>query len=193
MLMQTATSLRVLGFGLLTMLLLLAGCGTTRPPSETEVRSLATPPPDVKAWLDRAYPNVLAWHQQSEVGLLAQGRVLTDRESAAAKRMGVLSPEKIRVVVTKSFPMPQDEAVRAEVSNLGWSNSERGRTMGYAVLLKSESTNGIEALAHEFVHVAQAERMGRSVFVRRWMVEMKMVGARRAPLEVVAIERQKKF
>ncbi len=191
--MKIAMSLRMIVCVPLASMLMLAGCGTTRPPSETEVRSLATPPADVKAWLDRAYPNVLAWHQQSEVGLLAQGRVLTAKESAAAKRMGVLSPEKIRVVVARSFPMPQDDTVRTEVSNLGWSNSERGRAMGYAVLLKTESANDTEALAHEFVHVAQAERMGRSLFVRRWMVEMKTVGARRAPLEMVALEKQKKF
>jgi hypothetical protein len=171
----------------------LASCAS-RHPSETLRRALDNPPPGVVAWVDRIYPGVISWFSQNEVSMLAQGRVLTPKESNAAVRAGVKSPEKIRVVLLKNFPMPQDTATRDELVALGvGSNEAVGRVMGYAVLLKPESANDTETMSHEFVHIAQQERLGRNGFIKRWLVEMKMVGYRHAPLELEAFEKQRKF
>jgi hypothetical protein len=105
-------------FLLVVLVILLASCAT-RPPSDTERRALNNPPPGVTAWVDRIYPGVVAWFSQNEVSMLAQGRVLTPKESAAASRAGVKSPEKIRVIALKNFPMPQDAATRSELTALG--------------------------------------------------------------------------
>jgi hypothetical protein len=173
--------------------LILASCASP-PPSETLLRALNNPPPGYAAWVDRVYPGVVAWFTQTEVSMLAQGRVLTPKESTAARKSGVKSPEKIRIITLKSFPMPQDAATLDELRALGVdSNESAGRAMGYAVLLKPESTNDTETMSHEFVHIAQQERLGRNGFIKRWLVEMKMVGYRRAPLELEAFERQRRF
>jgi hypothetical protein len=181
-------------FALVFQLALIIASCASRPPSDTERRALNNPPPEVTAWVERIYPGVVAWFSQGEVSMLAQGRVLTPKESAAASRAGVKSPEKIRVIALKSFPMPQDATTRNELTALGvGSNEAVGRVMGYAVLLKPESASDTETMSHEFVHIAQQERLGRNGFIKRWLVEMKMVGYRRAPLELEAFERQRRF
>jgi hypothetical protein len=173
--------------------LVLAGCASGLPP-EALRRALDNPPLSVTAWVDRVSPGVITWFSQNEVSMLAQGRVLTPKESNAAARAGVKSPEKIRVVLLKNFPMPQDTATRDELVALGvGSNEAAGRVMGYAVLLKPESANDTETMSHEFVHIAQQERLGGNGFIKRWLVEMKMVGYRHAPLELEAFEKQRKF
>jgi hypothetical protein len=173
--------------------LILASCAS-RHPSDALRHALDNPPPGVVAWVDKVYPGVISWFAQNEVSMLAQGRVLTPKESSAAARAGVKSPEKIRVVLLKNFPMPQDVATRDELVALGvGSNEAVGRVMGYAVLLKPESASDTETMSHEFVHIAQQERLGRNGFIKRWLVELKMVGYRSSPLELEAFQRQRRF
>ena len=57
-------------------------------------------------------------------------------------------------------------------------------------MLKPRYKNDATILAHEFVHVAQHDRLGREAFLRRYLVELVMMGYARAPLELEASERQ---
>ncbi len=175
----------------LVLCLALGGCTIVRAPTAEELAALEDPPPTVTAKVDALLPRALAWYDSVEAELLPQGRVLTEREREQARRLGVVQPERVRVVVLETFPMPEDpellEAGRAY--GLG-SRYAGGRAMGYVIMLKPKYANDSTILAHEFVHVGQHDRLGRKAFLRRYMVELEMLGYARAPLELEAYQRQ---
>lgn len=129
-------------------------------------------------------PRALAWFNQTEQELLAVGRPLTAVELAIARKVGVSHPENVRVVVRPDFPMPSDPELRreAERMNLG-SDWEGGRTMGYAILLKPALADNRTILTHELVHVTQIDRMGNEGFLKRYLIEMELLGYENSLME----------
>lgn len=108
-----------------------------------------------------------------------------------ARKLGVIQPERIRIVVLDKFPMPADPELLAEASGYGLgSYFEGGRTMGYAIMLKPRYANNPVVVSHELVHVSQHDRMGREAFLLRYLLEMEIVGYARSPLELEAYDRQ---
>ncbi|MCI0504547.1 MAG: hypothetical protein L0Z73_00410 [Gammaproteobacteria bacterium] len=53
-------------------------------------------------------------------------------------------------------------------------------------MLKEKFAREQWILAHELTHIAQQEQMGREAFVRSFIAERKLMGYRRAPLELEA-------
>jgi hypothetical protein len=103
----------------------------------------------------------------------------------------VLLPENVRVVVLDAFPMPEDAELRQEAERHGLgSRTEAGRTMGRAILLKTWALDEPALLRHELVHVAQMDRLGREGFLRRYLLELEVLGYARSPLELEAYARQ---
>lgn len=66
----------------------MTACMVVRQPSETELRAWDHPPSAVQAKLDRFYPLTLAWYEEVERQLLAQGRMLSSQEKALAQAWG---------------------------------------------------------------------------------------------------------
>ena len=160
-------------------------------PTPLELQALDAPPADVSAKIDRLFPRVLAWYETVEAELLPQGRARSDEEAESARRFGVRDPSKIRVVVLESFPMPADVELFAEARRYGLgSRSEGGRANGYVVMLKPHLAADKPVLAHELVLVGQHDRMGRAAFLRRYLIELEMMGYARAPLELEAYDKQ---
>jgi hypothetical protein len=170
---------------------LLAGCKVVRKPDAVEMPSLDQPPAAVRIKLDRFYPRVQAWYDAVEARYLPLGRPLTAQEMDDARRLGVLQPQDVRVVVLDAFPMPEDVELRTEAERHGLgSRMEAGRTMGHAILLKPWTADEPTVLRHELVHVAQTDRLGREGFLRRYLLELEMLGYARSPLELEAHARQ---
>ncbi|MBI3896924.1 MAG: hypothetical protein HY308_01350 [Gammaproteobacteria bacterium] len=160
-------------------------------PSAEELRALDQPPAAVVAKIDRFLPPALNWYNQIEAQLLPQGRPLSAAEVDSARQLGVAHPEKVRVVVLDTFPMPEDPELRANAERYGMGNhSENGRAIGYAIMLKPQYKDEPTLLRHELVHVGQHDRLGRTAFIRRYLVEMEMMGYARSPLELEAYEKQ---
>lgn len=169
----------------------LTACMVVRKPSETELRALDHPPSAVQAKLDRFYPLTLAWYQEVERQMLAQGRMLSSQEKALAQRLGVKFPENVRIVVLEKFPMPSNHELATEAEKLGLGGAlEGGRAMGYGIMLKPKLADNPTVIAHELVHVAQHDRLGREAFLRRYLTELEMMGYARSPLELEAYARQ---
>jgi hypothetical protein len=153
--------------------------------------SLDQPPAAVRAKLKRFYPRVRAWYDAVEARYLSVGRPLTAQEMDDARQLGVLQPQDVRVVVLGAFPMPEDLELREEAQRRGLgSRIEAGRTMGHAILLKPWALDEPTVLRHELVHVAQMDRLGREGFLRRYLIELEMLGYARSPLELEAHARQ---
>jgi hypothetical protein len=166
---------------------LLAGCAGMREPDAVDMQPLEQPPAAALARLERFYPRVRAWYDSVERQYLPQGRRLVPQEMDDARRLGVLRPENVRVVVLDAFPMPQD--AEAERHGLG-SRTEAGRTLGHAILIKAWAADEPTVLRHELVHVAQMDRLGREGFLRRYLLELETLGYARSPLELEAYARQ---
>lgn len=165
-----------------------------RAPTDEELRALDQPPADVVTKVDKLLPRALEWYGRVEAKLLQQGRPLTASELAVARKLGVKHPERVRVLVLARFPMPDDRELRSEAQHYGMGSSyEGGRTLGYAVMLKPRFAGNPTILAHELVHVSQHDRLGRKAFVRRYLVEMEMMGHARAPLELEAYRKQHNY
>lgn len=177
-------ALLVVGLGL-------SSCVMVRAPSDKELRALDDPPPQVERKVDRLFPAAMAWYENVEARLLSQGRPLSAHEREIAREFGVVDPGRVRIVVLERFPMPEDPELRAEAERYGMGSAlEGGRTIGYVIMLKPQYAENATIIAHELVHVAQHDRLGRAVFLRRYLVEMEMMGYARAPLELEAYERQ---
>jgi hypothetical protein len=57
-------------------------------------------------------------------------------------------------------------------------------------MLKPRVAQDKTVLAHELVHVGQHDRLGRAAFLRRYLVEMEVLGYARSPLELEAYAKQ---
>jgi hypothetical protein len=176
---------------LLALGALLAGCMVMGKPAAVEIPSLDQPPAAVRTKVERFYPLVRAWYDAVEARYLPLGRPLTARELDDARWLGVLRPQELRVVVLDAFPMPEDVELREEAERHGLgSRTEAGRTMGHAILLKAWAVDEPTMLRHELVHVAQMDRLGREGFLRRYLLELEILGYARSPLELEAYARQ---
>ncbi len=149
------------------------------------------PPAHINLKIDRLFPYALSWYESVEAELLPEGRPLSIQETEIARKVGVKYPSKIRVAILDNFPLPTNPEllVMAERYGLG-SRFEGGRTIGYVIMLKPWAAEDKMVLAHELVHVGQQDRMGRGAFLRRYFIEMEMLGYARAPLELEAYAKQ---
>jgi hypothetical protein len=159
-----------------------------------EQRQLATPGIRITAITSEASPIVADLMTATEAEVLATGRPLTADELALARSLGVVEPEKVRIAVRETFPLPRDERLIQAAREYGLvlgSQDEAGRTQGHAILLKPAFAASRPRLAHELVHVAQFERLGGiEAYARQYLIELLVVGEKRAPLEQEATARQ---
>jgi len=170
----------------------LVGCASVRNPSVEELDALDNPPQNVVEKIDRFFPAVLDWFNLTEADLRPFGRPLSVREQETARKLGVEYPEDVRVLVVQKLPIPSDPELKREAERYGLGSFfEMGRTMGHVILLKPRVADNASVLVHELVHVSQFDRLGRNAFLRRYIVEMEMMGYARAPMELEAFAKQK--
>jgi len=178
-------------FPFIVFSLAVSACMIVTRPTDQELLALDNPPPAVLEKLERLFPRVLSWYEQVEAELLPKGRPLSPRETDFAIRIGVKEPDRVRIVVLDDFPLPSDPELRKEVERIGMgSKNEGGRTNGHVIMLKTWAAEDDSIISHELVHVAQQDRLGREPFIRRYMVEMEMMGYARSPLELEAYAKQ---
>ena len=186
--------------GLLAMSLQAGFCGAA---AEAAVPSR---PLDPITQAQQLLPATLALLQTVELTTLARGRVLTPDEMRIARRLGVVQPERVRVLVTPVLPTwmaPDLMANASTTGNSGTGNSNQpianidharperrfgvaGLTAGHGILLGIRHAHNPRVLAHELAHVAQCERLGMRAFALRYLTELLSVGYFRAPLELEA-------
>lgn len=132
-------------------------------------------------------PDAIAWVQaQSEVGL-ATGRPLRPDELADARRVGVLAPEKIRLVVAPTLPLPDDATLREMALSTGLLGPEFcGLTLGHAIFIV-EGHLSRSLLSHECRHVHQYENAGAiGEFLKQYLSQIARFGYHNAPYEIDA-------
>ena len=169
----------------------LASCMIVRNPSQDELAALDQPPATILNTVANLLPKVETWYAELETQLTPSARTLSEQEMQYALKLGVPEPEKIRILVMKDFPMPQDQELLSTAKKYGMGNAaEGGRSVGYLILLKPHTAQRAEVIRHEMMHIVQMHRLGKQAFFRRYLIELEMMGYARSPLELEAYAKQ---
>ncbi|WP_179404242.1 hypothetical protein [Burkholderia guangdongensis] len=137
--------------------------------------------------LPQVLPHAIAWAEEQERIALVTGAYLASDGIADARAVGVLAPEKIRVVIAPSLPLPTEPWLRNVALNAGLLGPGfTGLTLGYAIFIVDGRLTR-RLLTHEFRHVHQYENAGSiKDFFPEYLRQIATVGYDAAPLEIDA-------
>ncbi|MEX3969755.1 hypothetical protein [Paraburkholderia caribensis] len=142
---------------------------------------------DLGALLPSIMPAAIAWAEQQSNLVLQTGSVLPPHCIADARAVGVLSPERIRVVIVAGLPLPTDPMLRNVALSTGLLGPNMvGLTLGHAVIVvQGHDTRRL--MTHEFRHMRQYEVAGSiASFLPTYLQQIAVFGYEQAPLEVDA-------
>jgi len=148
-------------------------------------------PVDLRTELPRLLPEAIAWVEAQAARVANSGRPLDDSEVELARRVGVAHPERVRVALVDSLPMPEDPALRATAVQTGLlGRGMVGLTLGYSVFIcRGHETKRL--LSHELRHIHQYERAGSIAnFLPGYLQQIVEFGYAGAPLEQDAREHE---
>lgn len=136
-------------------------------------------------------PFACAWAEKQEQIILRDGVPLNATQLADAKTIGVLHPEKVRLLKVLQIPLPDDPLLRdaAEQAKV-ISRDSVSQSLRYGIFIREDGW-GIRTLVfHELVHTSQYERLGGfEPFIRQYFYECLTVGYPAAPLEQEAVKK----
>jgi hypothetical protein len=115
---------------------------------------------DLVSELPALLPRAIAWAETQAAQALAAGAPLAARALENAGRVGVQSPERIRVMLVDALPLPEDAVLRAAALQAGLLGPGMiGLTLGYAIFVVNGFLD-LRILSHESRHVHQYEQHG---------------------------------
>jgi hypothetical protein len=130
------------------------------------------------------FPHVVDWIFYLEKQAQESGRALTPIELDLAQTVGVAHLEEVRILSVRRIPLPSHPRVKQLARRVGLLNADTGGlTAGHGVIVRVDWANNLRLLAHEFVHVAQYERLGREGFLREYIRQIAAHGYLNAPFE----------
>jgi len=118
-------------------------------------------------------PEAGAWAAGQERIILQSGVALTVAQLADARQVGVVHPERVRLLRVAQIPTPTLPAlaVAAEMTRL-FSPDTRGMTLRYGIFIRDDSWGDRQLVVHELVHTHQYERLGSfEAFLRPYLME----------------------
>jgi hypothetical protein len=105
-------------------------------------------------------PFACAWARRQESIILKTGVPLSATGVDIAKRLGILSPERVRLRAVAQVP-PLNWLLRLMGERLGIVSSQTtGMALRYGIYIREDHWGDRRLLVHELAHVAQYERMG---------------------------------
>jgi hypothetical protein len=135
-------------------------------------------------------PLAAVWAEEQERMILLSGVPLTESQVEDARQIGVLHPDRVRLLRVPQIPVPTHPALAtaAQVTGLispaGW-----GVAFRYGIFIRNDCWTCRELVAHELVHVVQYERLGGfEEFLRPYLTEcLTPPGYPHGPMEQEAI------
>ncbi len=105
-------------------------------------------------------PVACAWAARHESVILQRGVALSPAQAENATRLGVVRPEKVRLLAVDVIP-PTNRLLRGLGAKLGFVSSKTiGMTLRYGIFIQAHHWIDRRLLLHELAHVAQYERFG---------------------------------
>jgi hypothetical protein len=136
--------------------------------------------------LPLTWPLVALWARRHEARILRRGAPLGAAGLAIARSVGVVQPERIRILRVRRVPIPCARLLAALARRAGLPGPDvDGMTLGHGIYLRG--AHDARLLAHECRHVAQAEAAGSTAaFIAVYLREVARHGYHAAPMEVDA-------
>lgn len=135
-------------------------------------------------------PLACAWAEKQERIILLAGLPLSPAQFADAQEIGVLHPEKVRLLaVFAPIPMPENPVLRAAATQTRLLTPQTaGLTLRHGIFIRAGVWDDRRLVFHELVHTMQYERLGGiPEFLQQYLHECLTVGYPAAPLEQEAI------
>lgn len=144
-------------------------------------------PTELESILPILLPRAIEWVKTHSESILAAGSALDDRGLRLAKAVGVSHPERIRISIVESLPLPDDPELRGVALETGILGPGMiGVTFGYGIYLRAGHVSA-RLVSHECRHVYQYEAAGSiDAFLPVYLQQIATVGYFNAPLEVDA-------
>lgn len=142
---------------------------------------------NLSSLLPSLLPGAIAWAGSMAEAVIRNGSTLTEQGISDARAVGVAVPERIRIAIVPSLPLPDDVALREVALSAGLLGpSMIGLTLGYAILIVEDHVTR-RLLTHEFRHVHQYEQAGSiASFLPEYLGQIATFGYLDAPLEIDA-------
>jgi hypothetical protein len=134
-------------------------------------------------------PVAAKWASEQEHSILHGGVPLSEQEIVDAKAVGVLDPQRVRLLRVDAIPAPRHPMLRMAQSAINlFTSAPRGLTLRHGIFIRSDCWRDRALIVHELVHTAQYERLGGIVpFLRKYLFECATVGYRKSPMEQQAV------
>lgn len=134
-------------------------------------------------------PLATAWAEAQERRILAEGTPLSPAEMEDARAVGVQHPEKVRYLVVRRVPIPENALLQKAGEFTGLiSGVTSGMALRYGIYLRGDCFPDRHLLAHELTHTGQYERLGGiGEFLEKYLMECLTIGYPAAPMEQEAI------
>ncbi|NAX49217.1 DUF4157 domain-containing protein [Photobacterium halotolerans] len=147
----------------------------------------ANPPQELLQHVERLLPAAEHYVRGNEAEALEKGVPLDANQLRIASRVGLKSPDKVRVYYVDKLPFPDDPELAALATKYGYSSPLTGAyTYGYGLWIKRSEKDNQELLAHELIHVRQAEQLGVREQTKQYLLQLFIYGYRNAPMELEA-------
>lgn len=132
---------------------------------------------DLKVDLPILLPKAISWSEEQARRVAKSGRTLNIHEQRIAKVVGVAQPEKIRIALVDTLPMPEDLNLRSAALQTGLLGSSMvGLTLGYSIFV-CRGHETLRLVSHEFRHVYQYEQAGSiAAFLPGYLEQVVQVG-----------------
>ncbi len=142
-------------------------------------------------------PQYIDWAYETDKKGQEIGTPLNEQELLLAAEIGVVHPEKVRIIYVDEVPYPYDNMALKffgeAVGLIGEGIVNNAQVFGYAIYSRKEFTLDRPKLAHELVHVLQIERASLDSVVSQHFSDMAEYGYDQAPLEVEAAAANLKY
>ena len=136
-------------------------------------------------------PLATLWAAWQERRILRGGRELQGSEREVAEALGVLEPERVRVMILPEVPLPGPRWMIRRLSHLtDLATQPCGMALGHGIFLDDAHAARLDVLAHELVHTTQFERHeSLHGFLRQYLTECIRDGYSCAAMEAEAVRR----
>jgi ADP-ribose pyrophosphatase YjhB (NUDIX family) len=132
-------------------------------------------------------PVVTAWAAWQARRIARHGAPLSAAEREVAESVGVIEPERIRVLLVERIPFPGGGLVDRLALRWGLPGTHvDGLTLGHGIFLRRHAAT-LRLLAHECRHVQQVEAAGSLMrFLADYLRQVARHGYEQAPFEIDA-------
>lgn len=132
-------------------------------------------------------PLAMQWARREAAKIQLLGASLTPRERRLAKSVGVVFPERVKLLLVPEIPKPDNRLLRLAARQTELlSLNHSGMALGHSIYI-CENKMSARLLSHELRHVYQCERHGGlDAFIAAYLQQVVEYGYRECPLEVDA-------